>query len=361
MILKAVPLDILYICAELITGKSIPVLVGITRLPIGQGLAWTSVFMGAVVGTFFSIMAARRTHTMSLLSFLNRLLQLSFSLGLSISLVLSLAKGTHAVHGTALSVIPAFCVVMQALPQRHSTALVSFILCLTTLYVCTLISTIEDGKKTTSVSLEDALKNMRSVSVQPPSATSEPVIALTLAEIIQRAFQLFALGFYASIQHAPTQVYFDTKHQEGVWDSSWECQGRPVYASHYHASYASYSFLIGFVSAWIRVGIWSIICFMQDHMLHLMLENEDPGSWSWICSATYTTALLYSACWTATQLKEQVLPRFCIEEETERLKFFVCIFAFATVFRQHDPAIMFYATNVFAAISVLTVYTTLRA
>lgn len=360
LVVKSVPLDMLYICAEVLTGKSIPVLVAITRLPIGQGLAWISISLGAIVGTCFSVLASHRTHTMSLISFTNRLLQLSFSLTLSISLLLSIGKGVHADHGVALTVIPAFCVTLLAVPQRHSTALVSLLLSLCAFYVCTLMTTVDAGQKLSSLSLEQAMKKVHGKGTGQTTSAAAPVIALTLSEIIQRALQLFVLAFYACVQHAPTQVYFDTQHEEGQRRS---CHGRPVYASHHHANYTAYSFFIGLLCAWIRVGFWSVVCFLQDHKLHLMLENENPGDWSWACCATYTTALLFSACWTATQLREQVLPRFCIDSEPVLLKYFVCIFALSTALRQHHhetPSLMFYTTDVLAGLSILTAYVTLK-
>jgi hypothetical protein len=361
MIIHSAPLDLLYICAELMTGKSIPVLVGITRLPVGQGLAWISVAMGAVTGTCFSVLVARRTCTLSLLSFINRFLQLSFSLGLSVSLLLSLAKGVHVEHGVSLVVIPAFCVAIQGLPQRHSTALVAFLLCIGTFYVCTVTSVVDEGNEVlmkmkgnhaaASSSPVRRLSSQHAMLVTPP-----PPVALTLQEIVLRALQLFALGFYASIQHAPTQVYFDTHHCHPV-----PLQHRPVYASYHHSNLVTYSFFIGLVCSWVRVCAWSVVCFMQDNKLHLMLENDRPDSWDWVCCALYITTLLYSACWTATQLKEQVLPRFCIESEAAWIKILVCIFIPAVLFRQRFPDVMFYSTYTLTFVALLTAYATQKA
>ena len=260
MMIKAAPLDVLYICAELLTGKSIPVLVGITTLPIGQGLAWISVTMGAVTGTYFSVWAAHKTKTLSLPGFYNRLLQLCFSLWLSVSLALSLAKGNHAGRGTALAVVPVLCILTQSLPQRHSTALVSFVLCCLVFYICALIATIEAGQRDVVSPTSSALLAMmrRARPAEEPVPTARPhEVALTLHEIIARAFQLFVLGFYACVQHAPTQTYFNiTKdHPDSDAQSSHPAHCKPVYASHHHANHATYCCFIGMLSAWIRVCV----------------------------------------------------------------------------------------------------------
>lgn len=375
--LRSVPLDVLYLCAELVTGKSIPVLVGITRLPVGQGLAWLSVSAGAIAGTCFSVWAARQTQSLALLSFLNRCLQLVYSLGLSVSLLLSLARGVHIEHGAALVLIPAFCLAWQPLPQRHSTALVAFLLSWGVFYLCAIMSAVDAGIPTTAHTLEEAMHHSRLrhtpsqerlfIGRAPGEAPPAASVALTLQEIVLRSLQLFLLGAYACIQHAPTQVYFDARHVQGDWGGEgWDCgRGRPTYASLHHANHAAYSFFLGLVSAWLRVCAWSPICFSQENFLHLMLEGDHRrGDWDWLCCAAYSVALLYSACWTATQLREQVLPRFvsgpASEEPHVQLKATVLIFALAALYRQRDPGLMFGLTHALTAVSVLTAYATLK-
>ena len=373
LMIQAAPLDMLYICAELVTGKSIPVLVGITRLPIGQGLAWISVTMGAVTGSYFSVWAVHKTKTLSLVAFYNRLLQLCFSLWLSLSLMLSLAKGIHAERGTSLAAVPVLCIITQTLPQRHSTALVSFVLCCAVFYLCALVATIEEGQRaTTQLPATTATMRRATAALLPAPTRAHPPqheVSLTLHEIIARAFQLFVLGFYACVQHAPTQTYFDvsTNHTDHKDKADHHDTCKPVYASHHHAKHATYCCFICMLSAWIRVCVWSAVCFLQDNKLHTMLENNhsDPNHdahWSWLCCTVYMTALLYSACWTATQLREQVLPRFCVifDSEGARLKLLVSLLSLATLFRQREPYIMFWATNALTAVCFLTATLTLK-
>jgi len=353
--LKSVPLDILYICAELLTGKSLPVLVGFVRLPIGQGLAWLSVTAGALTGTCFSVWAARQSQSLSLLSFADRLLQLSFSLFLSVSHLLALAKGVHPDHGPTLVLIPAFCLVWHPLPQRHSTALVAFLLSWATFYVSGLMTSIDAGIPTTAATLEEAMSHSRLRHHQTTHAPS-PYAVVTLQQIVVRALQLFALGAYATIQHAPTQVFFDTHHP----------MTRPVYASHHHAKHAPYSLFMGLVAAWLRVCAWTVVCFSHENFLTLMLDpgTSSPGAvlrWDWLCCIFYSVTLLYSAAWTATQLREQVLPRFLTPDTSHVLRLFVLIFALAAVYRQRAPDLMFAATHILTAASVLTALATLKS
>jgi hypothetical protein len=116
------------------------------------------------------------------------------------------------------------------------------------------------------------------------------------------------------------------------------------------------------LSAWLRVCVWSSVCFFQDNNFHAILENDhERGAWDWVCCSGYMTCLLYSACWTATQIREQVLPRFRIESASAKLKLLACVLALAALFRQRDPSVMFMAVNVLTGLSLLTTLFTLKS
>jgi hypothetical protein len=327
--IKSVPVDILIICAELVTGKSIPVIVAIARLPMDQILAWVMLCLGALTGTLFSVYSSRVVAGMTMMSFVNRLIQLGFSMALSLSLLLSIGKGLHAERGVALCVIPAFSVVVQTLPQRVSTAMLAFILNFGAFYVC---------------------------MITLAWAQPEPLViadtfsdeAASVGQTVGRALQLFVLAFYACIQHAPTSVYFGTD------------AGLAVYASHHLARYVHYSLFIALVSAWIRVCVWSSVCFFQNNFMHIVLGGSTGGpEWDGFGCFVYMTALLYSACWTGTQLREQVMPRL-FPQELDRLKLVVLILALSVLLRQGNDQGMFIITAVLAGLSVLTTFITLK-
>jgi len=52
-----IPLDVLFVLSDLLSGKSIPVLVGIARLPVDQFLAGAVLSLGALAGALFSAYA----------------------------------------------------------------------------------------------------------------------------------------------------------------------------------------------------------------------------------------------------------------------------------------------------------------
>lgn len=335
---RAVPTDLLIIGAELVTGKSIPVIVAITRLPMDQVLAWLMLCMGAVAGSLFSVYTARAVAGMTVLGFVNRLAQLCLSVALSLSLLLALARGLHAERGVALSVIPAFCVLVQTLPQRESTALLAFILNFGAFYVCM---------------VTPAWARPEEEAMLPAHAASLAEEAASVGQTVGRALQLFVLAFYACIQHAPTTVYFGTDPSGATRPS--------VYASHHLDRHAHYSLFIALTAAWLRLCVWSSVCFFQNNFMHVVLESRHGGGWDWFGCFVYMTALLYSACWTATQLREQVLPRFQYAiTETDRLKLATFILAVAALLWRGGDQTVYTLTTIGAASCVATTVFTLK-
>jgi len=94
-----------------------------------------------------------------------------------------------------------------------------------------------------------------------------------------------------------------------------------------------------------------------------MLENDlSRGGWDWAGCALYSALLLYSACWTATQLREQVLPlAVCrVASVQGRLKVLVCTLALAALYRQRDAQLAFWLTAGLSALAVAVTGLTFR-
>lgn len=356
--LTSSPGDLLCIASELVTGKSIPVLVGIARLPMDRNLAWLVLSLGAVIGTLFSVYSSRIVAGMTKLGFANRFLQLAFSLFLSLSLLLSIARGIHYERGLVLSLIPAFCVVTQTLPQHQMTALVVFLLSCVVLSRCL----------SSSVGLPSEPLEASGAAILPTLGSAGQVEeeVATVWQVVLRALQLFVLAFYASVQHAPTQEYFhvgSVHHHHHHHHLIPPPSRRAVYASSHHAMHTRYALMIGLVGALVRVTFWYILCFFQDNTMHIMLENDHTqGAWDWSCCIVYMTALLYSGCWTATQIREQILPHLKLDlQATGRLKLVALLLALAALYRQRDDGwAIFMATNALTLVVLATTALTLK-
>ncbi len=334
--------DVFVISSDLITGKSIPVLVGITRLPIDRFLAGVVLSMGAAAGTVFSHYTSRLARGLHPLSQANRFVQLFFALFLSLSLLLSLSRGIHYGRGVILSIIPAFCVVSQSLPQRASTPWVAALVSLVAYWYCMTIPIETDYYPA-------EIPNLRTPSVLHGLNLDSPEAEVAgVWDVVLRALQLFVLAFYACVQHAPTEVYYLAKNDPDA-----------VYASSWHARHPHYALFVGLFSALFRVCLWYSVVFFQNNVLHVMLENDlSRGGWDWGGCVLYSTALLFSACWTATQIREQIL--FPSASIPERLKLLVCALALAALHRQRDPRAMFGVTDGLSGLAIVTTALTLK-
>jgi hypothetical protein len=334
---------------------------------VDRRLAWLILSLGAVFGTLFSVFSSRIVHGMTTLSFANRFIQLSFSLFLSLSLLLSIARGIHYDRGLILSLVPTFCVVTQSLPQHQMSALILFLVSCVVLSRC-LSASITDLPSEQNMLVSDqqqaAILHLSNTGrVEEESAS--------VWEVVQRALQLFVLAFYASVQHAPTQEYFHVKehhhpHQHDTYPHHHPTPPalrRAVYASSHHSMNTRYALMVGLVGALVRVTFWYILCFFQDNTMHIMLENDHSrGPWDWSCCIVYMTALLYSGCWTATQIREQVLPHLKLHLKVSgHLKLTGLLLALAALYRQRDNGFgIFMATNALSLALLATTAFTLK-
>lgn len=335
--------DVAVISSDLISGKSIPVLVGIARLPVDQFLACTVLTLGALAGALFSFYSSSHTQGMHPLGHLHRLVQLLFSLFLSLSLHLALSRGVHYARGVVLSLIPAFCVASQSLPQRAMTARVALAASLAAYLYCV--------NAPVPASSDDLLLVGPLPSVLQGLDGSDQ--AAGVWDVVLRALLLFLLAFYACTQHGPTQVYYCCSDGEDA------CA---VYASHAHAQCRHYALFVGLVSALLRVSVWYGVCLKQNNALHAMLEG-DLSRWNWAGYALYSGVLLFSACWTATQIREQVLPLTAIVRVSSvqgRLRLLVCVLALAALYRLRDAEVAFSLAAGLSAASVVVTGLTLK-
>ena len=362
--LSSSPGDLLCIASELVTGKSIPVLVGIAQRPVDRRLAWLILSLGAVFGTLFSVFSSRIVQGMTTLSFANRFIQLSFSLFLSLSLLLSIARGIHYDRGLILSLVPAFCVVTQSLPQHQMSALILFLVSCVVLSRCLSASITDLPYEQNQL----AADQQQAMILHLSSTGRVEEESASVWEVVQRALQLFVLAFYASVQHAPTQEYFHVKEHHPHpphhhHHSTPPASRRAVYASSHHSMNTRYALMVGLVGALVRVTFWYILCFFQDNTMHIMLENDHSrGPWDWSCCIVYMTALLYSGCWTATQIREQVLPHLRLNlQAAGHLKLTGLLLALAALYRQRDNGFgIFMATNALSLVLLATTAFTLK-
>jgi len=344
--------DFLQLSSELFSGKSLPLLLAIVKLPLFRLVTVLVVSLGLLCGIAFSTWTVRATCGLNwrLVSQGNRLLQLGFSAGLSLSLSLHLAgllAGTGD-GGRLLALVPAFCVCAQSLPQRRSTAVACFIFAVVSISVgFTMPISSQAGSAGPGHNVLEIARRAQSGSVEEQ--------ARGVWGVAWRALQLFVCAFYAGIQHAPIQVY-NAKREEHK-DASVEYCSPAMHGS------AHYAFLLLFLSGCLRLSVFFSACVFQDNAMHVMLEGAWGYEFNQACVCCLMVYLLYQACWTLTQLREQVMP--CLVEvglhtPRSKVKALVLCLALASFPPAEHARAVFWATNGLTLCAVVAACLTLR-
>jgi hypothetical protein len=174
-------------------------------------------------------------------------------------------------------------------------------------------------------------------------------------DVVGRAMQLFVCAFYAGVQHAPIQVYHASKEEHK--DASVE------YCSPAMRGSARYAFLMLFLSGCLRLSVFFSVCVFQDNAMHVLLEGASGYEFNKACVCCLMVYLLYQACWTLTQLREQVMPsldQVGLHTPRSKVKMLVVCLALASFPLAEHAQVVFWVTNVLAGCAVLAACLTLR-
>jgi hypothetical protein len=207
--------DVLFLSSDLLTGKSLPLLVGITVLPIDRHLLGMILGLGVATGLSFTIWGARVATTMIPAMFLLKLVNLGFSMFLSISFFLRLGMCVDSA-ALGLAVVPVFILHMQKLPERPSTHLILFFLTMILFWVG-LLSELPGHVHHHDVSVQPVMRRL--MALNRMQWQQHHLMALPAPSVVTpdgpsalvtffRVLLLYILAFYASVHHGPTQVYF---------------------------------------------------------------------------------------------------------------------------------------------------------
>ena len=132
--------DLIYLCSDLVTGKSLPLLLGVTALPIDQHLLAAVLFLGVSCGVLFTLWKAQQVReTPSEASAWAALGHHPLSCLVTVALVTLTVVGVDL---TPVMVATQLVSLMSVpLPQRESTVWVGFLLNLSVLAVsCCLLA-----------------------------------------------------------------------------------------------------------------------------------------------------------------------------------------------------------------------------
>jgi hypothetical protein len=337
-------LDFLYLSSDLISGKSIPVLIAITVFPMDPHLLGTLVLMGATVGSLLNFHKTCRMTRNVILDWLLRSVHLSVGIWLSVSFMSKLlsmmivTKGDQD-NGLLLGTIPAFWVVIQGVPEKPCTLLVLFVLSFVMFYVSILVSPdilVVDQSQYSHNQRQLAAwshdRDLQAISryewhkhpIQKHpihhDVVVSPVITLTPAQeigtMLPQSIYIFILTIYATTQHGPLYS-FTNKY----------CSPTLLF----HRGYALFTcFLVGLFRAYIYISIG----WIHQNLVHIILEGESRivSSIWW-----YIVVLLYSITWNITQMSQQMLTMLQGDPQDLTLRYSMVVFAIAYMNQWTQP------------------------
>ena len=383
--------DLNYLASDLVAGKSLPILVAASTVPLDPNLLGTMVLLGVFLGSIVTLAQAWRPPATGragvLAGWAARFMNHAFGAFLSLSFLLRVSTRIYA-SGATLSLLPGFCVVCQYVPERPSTPFTLLVISIA-LFWLGLVYEIEappggqtflqpDSQGSAQLLAEGVHQSQRllmsSGALQGPArhlsalnrndyhrphrkhipdtgVVHAPGMILAPRAIVQSVWDslrysmlIVALAFYASANHGPVHSY-------GTGD-----EGDPMarrYMSVQFLYSQAYSVWPTLSAGMLRAYVYLRTAWLHGNALHLICENHnDARMVSLFCAWLHIVVLLYSAAWSCTQLSEQVLSVFVGDKTRLRMKFTVVILTLAYLYRWRDDWQGFNATLAVTALTI---------
>jgi hypothetical protein len=344
--------DLNYLASDLVSGKSIPVLIAVTVLPLDPNLLGTMVLLGVFLGSLATLALAWRPPSPAAAAVLTgwgaRFMNHSFAAFLSLSFLLRIAPRLYPT-GTTLSLLPGFCVVCQYVPERPSTTFVLLVVSVGLFWLGiahemgamrprqgpellaesvhqaqrALMRLPEPGRRLLALHPGDRLPASHAHNHAPRQITQ------SFWDSLGYSLLVVGLTFYATANHGPVHSY-------GGGD-----EGNPFARRYMSVQYLysrAYSVWPTLTAAMLRAYVYLRTAWLHGNALHLIYETgSDERDLSRFCVWLHMVVLLYSAAWSCTQLTEQVLTVFVGDKTQLRMNFTVVLLALAYLFQwRHD-------------------------
>ena len=353
--------DLNYLASDLVSGKSIPVLIAVSVLPLDPNLLGTMVLLGVFLGSLATLGQAWRPPSTGAAAVLTgwgaRFLNHSFAAFLSFSFLLRIAGRLYAT-GSTLSLLPGFCVVCQYVPERPSTTFTLLVISIGLFWLgiaYEMEAMHPAGRSGPELLAESVHQAQRSLMRLPdpsrrllalhrgdrlPASRAHKhaphEITQSFWESLGYSLVIVGLTFYATASHGPVHSY-------GSGD-----EGNPYARRYMSVQYLyskAYSLWPTLTAGMLRAYVYLRTSWLHGNALHLIYETEaDARTLSHFCVWLHIVVLLYSSAWSCTQLTEQVLTVFVGDKTQLRMNFTVVLIAAAYIFQWRDDWLGFWMT-----------------
>jgi hypothetical protein len=293
---------------DILSGKSIPVLLAVTLYHLDPHLLGTMVLLGATVGTVINIHKTSKKPASDQIEWWFRIIHLSFGAWLSITLLHRILGYMHPA-GVLLATIPSFWVIIQPVPERPITLCFIFLLTMVLFYMSLIISpemlidsdTVrQHQRQLQAINKYDWYKSHKIATYSPP-VDVHPVESALPGSII-----ILVLSTLSTIQNGPL-YNFTSKY----------CSPSLLFNR-------TYSVFACIVAALFRSYIIITIGWMQHNILHLLLEGSQAIFWAcWV----WIVLLLMTINWHVTHVSYNLLTIFKGNPNDFKLKYTIILFA----------------------------------
>lgn len=365
--------DLNYLASDLVTGKSIPILIAVSVLPLDPNLLGTMVLLGVLLGSLLTLAQAWKPHGTGITAILTgwgaRFMNHSFAVFLSLSFLLRVSSRIYNT-GSTLAILPAFCVVCQYVPERPSTPFTLLVISIGLFWIGiayemealhpapVVIESHSSGVELMAVSVHQSQRSLMNMAPgggrhllalhrgdwHRPHRKEQHSVVQSVWDSLRYSLLVVVLAFYATASHGPIHSY-------GTGD-----EGNPTARRYMSVQYLySKPYSIGptLTSGLLRAYVYLRTAWMHGNALHLICENNaDARSLSLFCTWLHAVVLLYSAAWSCTQLSEQVLTIFVGDKTRLRMNAAVVLLVFSYLFRWKDDWLGFYLTVAVAGATV---------
>jgi len=333
--------DLNYLASDLVTGKSLPILVAASTIPLDPNLMGTMIISGVLIGSGAILIQAWQPPNPNMLinwgvRFINHL----FSAFLSAAFLFRLANQVHPGSGGAISALPAFCVILQHVQERPSTPFTLLALSIALFWAGIFYEFGEPEKHHYTTIIADRQQSLsRSLlamsrddwhrkRMRETTAIKNMGVVQSVWDSTRYSLVILILTVYATVQHGPIHTYTQTDTRK--------------YLSVHYVCNRAYSLWPTLSAAMLRAYVYLRTAWLHGNALHLICEDTEAVST--FCAWLHMVVLLYSMAWNCTQLTEQGLTGFVGDKVDMRMRLTGALLAFAYIYRWRDAWVAFWLT-----------------
>lgn len=324
-------LDFLYLASDLMTGKSVPILLAVTVYHLDPHLLGSMVLIGTCVGIACNIYKTCKKPASEPVDWYVRLFLNTLSTILSICLLKKLLWYMHP-NGLMLGTISSFWVINTSLPERPVSLTIMFITTIVLFYVSLIIS---PAMVIDSDYVLEHQRQLQGTKYHLHATTSNVVANTRHTHPIQNSFPaciiILILTIYATVLHGPLYNY------TGRLCSPSLLFNRP------------YAIFVCIISALFRAYVIISIGWMQHNIIHLLLEGSPSVNFAvWF----YAIVTLLSINWTVTHTTYNLLTQFKENPNLMKIKYIIFLFAIAYIYNWTYYTVFLTVLTIFACISI---------